>query len=337
MHLPMEKEINCLNFKGLFSFLEKQYGNWGVNAVVDGLVNNPHYLIHDLTDPSRITPIRRTQIVDINYWVSNEFSIKLLHNVNKVVKAKNPLFEAGRGAVRERLSRNALFIGKLFGPVFLAKQATKINSRFNRTKQVFYSKLNSKGLTFQLRYYPKFTVTKDVCNWNLGIYTELLHASGVKNIHSKEVKCTLNGDECCEFKLTWKKSGIVSRLFKGISIWQVKKEVRDVIEEYEGSLKERDRLIDELTSSEDKYRSLFENTATANAILESDLTISQVNNEFEELVGHEKSDIEKKWNFKTIVKPADDMKVSSHLSEATTNSPQLSKNLEFRSECEKWF
>ena len=326
----MEKEINCLNFKGLLSFLEKQYGNWGVNTVVDGLVDNPHYLIHDLTDPSKITPIRRGQVVDINYWVSNEFSIKLLHNVNKVVRAPNPLFEAGRGAVRERLSKNALFIGKLFGPVFLAKKATKINSRFNRTKEVFYNKLNSKELAFQLRYYPKFKVTKDVCNWNLGIYTELLHSSGVKDIFAEESKCILDGDECCEFRLTWEKSGIVSRMVKGISIWQVKKEVRDVIEEYEGSLRERDRLINELTGSEDKYRSLFENTATANAIIESDLTISQVNNEFEELVGQRKPEIENKWNFKTIINPADFMKVNSHLSEATTSNPHLSKNLEFR-------
>ena len=124
MRLPMPKEINCLNFKGLLSFLEEQYGNWGVSTVLNGLVDNPDYLIRDLTDPTRITPIDQTQMVDVNYWVSNEFSIHLLHNVNKVVKAKNPLFEAGRGAVRERLSKNALFIGKLFGPVFLARQAS---------------------------------------------------------------------------------------------------------------------------------------------------------------------------------------------------------------------
>jgi len=330
MRLPMPKEINCLNFKGLLSFLEKQYGSWGVSTVVNGLVDNPDYLIQDLTDPSRIIPIDQNQVVDVNYWVSNEFSIRLLHNVNKVVKAKNPLFEAGRGAVRERLSKNALFIGKLFGPVFLARQATKINSRFNRTKQVFFNKLNRKELAFQLRYYPTFKLTKDVCNWNLGIYTEMLHASGVKGIRSEEVKCTLNGDECCEFRLTWKKSGIASRLVKGISIWKVKKEVHDVIEEYEGSLRERDRLIDELSASEDKYRSLFENTATANAILESDLTISQINNEFEGLVGYEKSEIENRRNFKTFIKPVDYLTVNSHLSEATTNNLQLSKNLEFR-------
>ena len=325
----MSKDINCLNFKGLFTFLEKQYGSGGVSTVVNGLVDNPSYLIHDLTDPSKITPIRKDQIVDIDYWVSNEFSLKLLHNVNKVVKADNPLFDAGRGAVRESLSKHALFIGKLFGPVFLAKQATKINSRFNRTKQVFYKKLNGKELAFELRYYPQFEVTKDICNWNLGIYTELLHSSGVKDIHAEEVKCLLNGDEYCEFHLAWKKSGIVSRLVKSIGIWQVKKEVRDVIEEYEGSLKERDRLINELTGSEDKYRSLFENTATANAIIESDLTITLVNSEFEKLVGHEKAEIENKWNFKTIIRPSDFMKVNTHLSEEKTNNPHFSQNLEF--------
>jgi len=326
---PMPKEINCINFKGLFSFLEKQYGSWGIDTVANGLVDNPNYLIHDLTDPSKITPIRLGQIVDLNYWVSNDFSTKLLHNVTKVIRAKNPLFEAGRGAVREGLSRNALFVGKLFGPVFLAKQAAKINARFNRTKQVFYNKLNRKELAFELRYYPQFEVTKDVCNWNLGIYTGLLHASGVKEIQSEEVKCILNGDECCEFRLKWNKSGIISRLVKGISLRQVKKEVRDVIEEYEGSLRERDRLINELAGSEDKYRSLFENTATANAIIESDLTISLVNSEFAELIGHEKQEIENKWHFNTLIKPSDLMLVNNHLSKAITNDQQFSKNLEF--------
>lgn len=330
MRLPMPKEINCLNFKGLFAFLEKQYGNWGVRTVVNGLVDNQNYLIHDLTDPSMIRPIQQGQIVDLNYWVSNEFSVNLLHNVNKVVKAKNPLFEAGKGAVRESLSKNALFIGKLFGPVFLAKQAAKINSRFNRTKQVFYNKLNGKELAFELRYYPQFKVTKDVCNWNLGIYTELMHASGVKEVHANEIKCILNGDDCCEFRLKWKKSGIVSRMLKGISIWKVKKEVRDVIEEYEGSLRERDRLINELAGSEDKYRSLFENTATANAIVESDLAISLVNSEFEELVGHEKQALENSWNFEMLIRPSDFERVNTHLLEETTNSQHFSKNLEFR-------
>ena len=326
----MPKEINCLNFKGLFAFLERQYGNWGVNTVVDGLVDNPRFLITDIQDPSHVSPITQSQLVDLNYWVSNEFSVKLLHNVTKVVKANNPLFEAGRGAVRESLSKHAIFAGKLFGPILLAKKATQINSRFNRTKQVLFNKLNGKELAFKLCYYPQFEVTKDICNWNLGIYTELLHSSGVKDIFSEEVKCILNGDKCCEFRLKWEKSGIMARMLRGLSIWQVKQEVRNVIEEYEDSLKERDRLIDELTSSENKYRSLFENTATANAILDSDLTISLVNSEFEALVGQDKQEIENRLNLKQLIKSSDYSTVRAYISEAPGSDHSFSNTLEFR-------
>lgn len=329
MQQPMPKEINCLNFKGLFAFLEKHYGDWGINTVTDGLVDNPRYMVSDINDPSRVFPITPSQLVDLNYWVSNDFSVKLLHNVTKVVKADNPLFEAGRGAVRESLSKHAIFIGKLFGPTLLAKKATNINARFNRTKKVLLNKLSGKELAFELCYYPQFEVTKEICNWNLGIYTELLHASGVKGIFSEEVKCILDGDACCEFRLKWKKSGIFTRTLKGLSIWQLKKEVRNAVEEYEGLLRERDRLINELTSSEKKYRSLFENTATANAILDSNLTITLVNSGFEDLVGQNERQIIGKLNFRELIKPSDYSTVRSFILNDSDSDQSFLNNLEF--------
>jgi PAS domain S-box-containing protein len=328
MHVPMPKEINCLNFVGLFSYLERNYGRLGINAVINGLVDNQNYLIRDLADPTKLTPIGRDQIVDLNYWVSNEFSLALLHNVCKVVTAPNPLFEAGKGAVRENLSRSALFIGKLFGPVFLARQAAKINSRFNRTKQVIPHKVNNKELAFELRYLPNFRVTKDVCNWNLGIYAGLMDSSGVKEVQAEEVKCVLNGDECCEFRLQWKKSGKLNRMIRGLGIWQVKEEVQDVIEEYEGSLRERDRLIDDLVASEEKYKYLFENSATANAIIDADLTLSLVNSEFEKLTGYEKQVVENKWNLNSLLHPSDFMKVKSYFVGGINENDDLSTNIE---------
>ncbi|MDJ0783222.1 MAG: ATP-binding protein [Desulfosarcinaceae bacterium] len=291
MNLAMPKEINCLNFRGLFAFLEKQYGQRGVNTVIKGLVGNSSYLVHDLADPSHVTPVRKHHLTNRNYWVSNDFSVKLLGNVKKVVPAPNPLLFAGRGAVRESLSRNALFIGKLFGPFFLARKASKINARFNRTKDVIFNKLNRKEIAFKLCYYPEMRITKDVCNWNLGIYTELLHTAGVNRIKSEEVQCVLQGDAFCEFRLRWKKSGLLRRMIKATSIWRVKNEIKDVINEYEGSLRERDRLIDDLTCSESRYRSLFDNTATANAIVESDHRISLMNEEFERVTGYNSADL----------------------------------------------
>ncbi len=324
----MPKEINCLNFKGLFSYLEKQYGSRGINHAIGGLVDNPNYLIHDLNDPSKISPIGREQIIDPSYWVSNEFSLKLFQNVRKIVKAQNPLFEAGRGAVRENLSNSALFIGKLFGPVFLAKQAAKINSRFNRTKKVFPHKLNGKELSFELHYHPNFKVTKDVCNWNLGIYTQLMYSSGAKGIHSDEVKCVLRGDEYCEFRFRWEKSRLFNRMINGLGIWLIKEDVQDVIEEYEGSLRERDRLIDELVKSEVKYKSLFENTATANAIIEPDFSISLVNSEFEKLTGRMQNEIRTKMELRSLIQPEDFVKIKCCFAGDTKNNTEISKEIE---------
>lgn len=328
MNLPMHKEINCINFIGLFSFIEKYYGAWGINAVLEGLIDNPRYLIHDVDAPSQLTPIRREQIVNMNYWVSNDFSIRLLGNVHKVIKSENPLFEAGRGAVKENLSRRALFTGRLFGPFFLARQAKRINARFNRTKRVNLKTINRKELSFQLHYFPGFRVTKDVCNWNLGIYTELLHTSGVAQIRSEEVKCLTEGDKYCEFRLKWKTSGLFSRMVRGLSNLNVRRELQEIIQDYENSLIERDRLIDKLADSEAKYKSLFASTTTGNAILESDDTLSLVNTEFEKLTGYSKQELENTLTLKRIVHPADYPTIKRCLT-AEGDDP-VSGNLEFR-------
>ncbi|WP_419663964.1 two component system sensor histidine kinase [Desulfosarcina variabilis str. Montpellier] len=328
MNLPMRKEINCINFIGLFSFIEKYYGAWGINTVMEGLIDNPDYLVSDVDDPSRVMPIGRKQIVNMNYWVSNDFSMQLLSNVRKVVRSENPLFDAGRGAVKENLSSSALFSGRLFGPLFLARQAAKINARFNRTKRVVLKQPGRKEVSFQLHYYPGFRVTKDVCDWNLGLYTGLLHASGAEEIRSEEVKCISDGDPYCEFRLKWKESGIFNRMSRWARGWNIKGEVRKIIDDYESSLKERDRLIDKLANSEAKYKSLFESTATANAILENDLKLSLVNTEFEKITGYSKQDMDKTYTLEDIVKSKDYTTIKEYLTEEKDDTKD--KSFEFK-------
>lgn len=60
------------------------------------------------------------------------------------------------------------------------------------------------------------------------------------------------------------------------------------------SLKTRQRTLRE---SQQRYRSVFENTGTATMIIEEDMTISMVNTEWEKLSGYSKKEVEgkKKW------------------------------------------
>jgi PAS domain S-box-containing protein len=67
-------------------------------------------------------------------------------------------------------------------------------------------------------------------------------------------------------------------------------------------LKEKE---EELIKSEGKYRTTFENTGTAMAILEEDATISLVNTQFEKLSGYSKEEIEGKMKWTTLIHPDD--------------------------------
>jgi len=46
-------------------------------------------------------------------------------------------------------------------------------------------KFSDHSATFELRYDPRFRVTKDIWNWNLGIYVELARSSGVTHVRAE--------------------------------------------------------------------------------------------------------------------------------------------------------
>ena len=259
----MARDICCQNFKGLVAYIRHHYGEEGVNLLLEGLTNNPQYLVRDKFDPSILHEIQQIHLTDSAYWVSNDFSIALFDNVKKIVKVPNPLITAGIGAVRESLSRRILFAARLMGPVAISRQAAKINSRFNNTKDVMLSEYRDNTATFALKYRPGFRVTRNVCHWNLGIYQEIARMTGVANVRAEEVRCVLNGDDHCAIKLSWDRSNCFKSVFKAIAKRVIQWTSSDLIEEYEATVRERDQLIENLIRSEEKYRKLFEDSLDA--------------------------------------------------------------------------
>ena len=73
--------------------------------------------------------------------------------------------------------------------------------------------------------------------------------------------------------------------------------IRDVTE-----LKKAQR---ELSQSEERYRTIFENTGSATILVEEDMTISLANREFEKLTGFPKEEIEGKRKFTQFFAPPD--------------------------------
>lgn len=290
----MRKDINNINFKGLIGYIVSNYGNNGVKLLTAGLVNNSDYLIADKYNPLMITPVEERHLLDSAYWVSNDFSLKLLANVKKVVSGDNPLYMAGENTVMYHWSKSFLFKARVFGFKFMARQAARQNARFNRTKDVILVELTDKWAVFELHYRPGYQVTKDVCNWNLGIYSGLARLTGVQGVKSEELSCITGGAECCVFKVSWEKAGMKNRLLSRVMNFFA----RELVEDYEYTTRERDKLLDSLKKSEERYRSLTDNSLTGIFITQKG-HLTYANNRFMQILGYSPEDLEGKeiWSF----------------------------------------
>jgi PAS domain S-box-containing protein len=81
--------------------------------------------------------------------------------------------------------------------------------------------------------------------------------------------------------------------------------LRSRVEEYRVLDAERQAVQKALTESEQRYRSVFENTGTATIIIENDMTISMVNAKFESLTGYSKQEIRNKMKWTDFVAEED--------------------------------
>lgn len=91
--------------------------------------------------------------------------------------------------------------------------------------------------------------------------------------------------------------------------------------EYEGKpadfvivhdITERKKAEEELRESEERYRTIFENTGTATVIIEDDMTISLANQELVKLTGYSKEEIEGKMKSTDFVSARDLQKIKDY-------------------------
>ena len=93
---------------------------------------------------------------------------------------------------------------------------------------------------------------------------------------------------------------------------------------------ERRRVEKALKESEDRYRIIFETTACATVIIDEDMTLSLVNNEFERLSGRSKKEIEGNLSWIEFLEPKDVERIARYHYQRRVDPDQAPRNYEFQ-------
>ncbi|MDJ0784920.1 MAG: sigma 54-interacting transcriptional regulator [Desulfosarcinaceae bacterium] len=94
--------------------------------------------------------------------------------------------------------------------------------------------------------------------------------------------------------------------------------------------KEKEHALSSYQASEARYRTVFENTATATFVKENDLTISMVNTGFEALTGYTKAQIENRMKWTDFLHPDDHEEMLENHRRRRAKDPEVPTELECR-------
>lgn len=96
------------------------------------------------------------------------------------------------------------------------------------------------------------------------------------------------------------------------------------------NITERKKYEETLKESEGRYRTIFENTGTATAIVDEDVTISLANSQFEKLSGYPRASIENKKCLTDFVRKEDSERILEYHNLRRTDPVLAPRNYEFR-------
>ena len=215
----MEKHNSCVNSLAIIRYIEKRVPNR-----VDELFSNLGPEMAGVKNP-------KSFLSDPNNWISSKLLIKLYERARFITNDNYIAYYIGFNSVREAhlgYIKNVLL--SAFGNVLnIIKHLQKVNDQFNKTKTVEIVSAERDRAVVRLQWTKGIPLNRDFCLVNKGIYEAVPLTLGLPPGKVVETKCFFEGDEYCEYELSWKQHNFFRALKdRFFSPWKL---AQDAIEE----------------------------------------------------------------------------------------------------------
>ncbi len=186
--------------------------------VLDGILGNPDYLIEDAN--RRPVPVDLPYLRNKKNWVSNDLSLHVFKNIAGIIGGDRPLFLVGRSVFSSKVAGLTGFLIRVLSvrPIWLLKKTAEISARLSRVKRItFHDFDKNSGMRVRIRYIDQdMNSSVFSCQFSEGGLVGFVSIFA-KNVRSEKISCICEGDEYCEYVMSWEKRSLLEKFFRSVS------------------------------------------------------------------------------------------------------------------------
>jgi hypothetical protein len=188
-----EKNTSCLNSRAIIEYIRHRFPDRvselfvGIPAPYSTMISPEEYLS------------------DENNWMSSAVTVVMFENARRITGNSNAAFDIGFESMmnRELSYFQRLFLNIFATPSGMLRRLNQLNSKLNTTKIVELVYDAPGRAVLRWHWKTGIAVSKDICEYNKGIYAAIPTIWGVPPGKIEENPCQFEGGEYCEVIISW--------------------------------------------------------------------------------------------------------------------------------------
>jgi putative nucleotidyltransferase with HDIG domain len=188
-----EKNTSCLNSRAIIEYIRHRFPD-RVNELFVGI-----------PAPYSTMPDPEEYLSDENNWMSSAVTVVMFENARRITGNSNVAFDVGFETMmkREMSYVQKLFLNIFATPIGMLRRLNLLNSKLNTTKIVELVYDAPGRAVVRWHWKTGIPVSKDICEYNKGIYAAIPAIWGVPPGKIEENPCQFEGGEYCEVIVSW--------------------------------------------------------------------------------------------------------------------------------------